>query len=409
MVPGPGFKKPPGGRTGGYDGDPLTPDEYLRSIMPSPEEVERFAEEVPPGDLSRNKGWTYDEGLGWVLRDSVRSDGIDNSKTFYRYDEDGARRVVNFRDLPCRIHCYGDSMTHCDQVSDGETWAEYLAAHLQEPVRNFGIGGYGVYQAWRRMQTVEAATPASLVILNIWADDHFRSLDAWRSIRFGRRSPCGFPLPHLRVNLERGTCEERPNPIRSRRELPRLCDPGFVRETFADDPILRIVAARKGAFALAPPPGTPAGVDPVAVSFGFPTAPSDGGDAAESARRLHQDAALLSTRWILERAERFCGDTGKRLLVILSHGGKGIQDAILGKPRWDQSLLDWLKTRSFPAVDLRDAHAAEYRDTGMRCDVPAYVQRYMFGHYNPAGNFFTFQAIRRPVVDLLDPKPLPYR
>jgi hypothetical protein len=46
----------------------------------------------------------------------------------------------------CRVHTYGDSFTHCDQVSDGETWQEFLAAHLQEPVKNFGVGGYSVFQ-----------------------------------------------------------------------------------------------------------------------------------------------------------------------------------------------------------------------------------------------------------------------
>ena len=26
-----------------------------------------------------------------------------------------------FADRPCRVNTYGDSFTHCDQVSDGET------------------------------------------------------------------------------------------------------------------------------------------------------------------------------------------------------------------------------------------------------------------------------------------------
>jgi hypothetical protein len=39
----------------------------------------------------------------------------------------------------------------CHQVSDNETWQEYLAGHLGEPIRNFGMGGFGVYQAYRRM------------------------------------------------------------------------------------------------------------------------------------------------------------------------------------------------------------------------------------------------------------------
>jgi hypothetical protein len=50
-----------------------------------------------------------------------------------------------YADKKCRINTYGDSFTQCHQVSDGETWQEYLAAHLGEPVRNFGMGGYGAY------------------------------------------------------------------------------------------------------------------------------------------------------------------------------------------------------------------------------------------------------------------------
>src|SRR5262249_16347034 len=95
--------------------------------------------------------------------------------------------MINYAHEPCRLNAYGDSFTEGVQVSDGETWCEYLAAHLGEPVRNFGIGGYGVYQAYRRMLRQEAtATTAEHLILNIWGlDDHLRSIDAWRWLRFG--------------------------------------------------------------------------------------------------------------------------------------------------------------------------------------------------------------------------------
>jgi hypothetical protein len=94
-------------------------------------------------------GSTYDAELSWVHSSAVQSNGVDDSKTFYHYEADGARKVVNFPGKPCRIHAYGNSFTHCDQVNDNGIWEEYLAAHLQEPVRNYGVGGYGVYQAYR--------------------------------------------------------------------------------------------------------------------------------------------------------------------------------------------------------------------------------------------------------------------
>ena len=104
---------------------------------------------------------------------------------FYSYDApagpdavDRPRAVVNSPGQACRIHTFGppphhnrpppsfrrrdqsaegpqhatqrggsktraragDSFTHCDQVSDGETWQEFLASHIREPVKNFGVG-----------------------------------------------------------------------------------------------------------------------------------------------------------------------------------------------------------------------------------------------------------------------------
>ena len=51
-------------------------------------------------------------------------------------------------------------------------------------MKNFGVGGYSVYQAFRRMERVESGPEtASVIVLNIYDDDHFRNLDALRSIR----------------------------------------------------------------------------------------------------------------------------------------------------------------------------------------------------------------------------------
>ena len=220
---------------------------YLKRLMPSREQVDDFLRGVQgPEKLSRNRGWVFDADLGWVLCDSVRPRSLDGSKGFYRYEADGARKVVNFPDRPCRIHTYGDSFTHCDQVSDGETWQEYLAAHLQEPIRNYGVGGYGVYQAYRRMLKVEKAHPAEYIILNVWDDDHYRNLDSWRAVRFGHRTPCGYTLPYLRVNVREDRCEKIENLCRESQEVYRLGDPDFVWRTFKDDPVLKVALAGRG-------------------------------------------------------------------------------------------------------------------------------------------------------------------
>ena len=378
----------------------MTGREYLESIMPTREMVDHFVTPVRadvPAELARimcnNAQSAFDPEIGWVVCDGFRGGGVDDSRGFYAYEKDGARQVVNYADRPCRIHTYGNSFTHCDQVSNGETWQEYLAAHLLEPIRNYGIGGHSVYQAYRRMLIVERDYPAEYVILNVWDDDHFRNLDAWRSIRMGRQGR--FTLPHLRVNLESGTVEERENLCKTPEELYRLCDADWVWEIFGDDPILHAVMARRGS-----------AEDAWAMAQGMGGELENAGSDAE-VYSLHTEAALFATRFVIEKAEAFTRANGKKLLVILSFGSSNIARALEGEPLFDQTFLDWLATKDVPVIDLRDAFREEYAT--YRGDVQAFLEPYYIGHHTPRGNFFFAWAIKDRIVEWLDPKPLPYR
>ena len=118
----------------------MTRREYLESIMPTRKMVDHFvapAKANVPVELAKimcnNAQSAFDPEIGWVVCDGFRGGGVGDSRGFYAYEKDGARQVVNYADRPCRIHTYGNSFTHCDQVSNGETWQEYLAAHLLEP------------------------------------------------------------------------------------------------------------------------------------------------------------------------------------------------------------------------------------------------------------------------------------
>ena len=318
----------------------MTRREYLESIMPTRAMVDHFvtpAKADVPAELARvmcnNAQSAFDPEIGWVVCDGLRGGGVDDSRGFYAYEKDGARQVVNYADRPCRIHTYGNSFTHCDQVSNGETWQEYLAAHLLEPVRNYGIGGHSVYQAYRRMLIVEREYPAEYAILNVWDDDHFRNLDAWRSIRMGRQGR--FTLPHLCVNLESGTVEERENLCKTPEELYRLCDADWVWETFGDNPILHAVMARKGSVEDA---------SAMAQSMGgeFENAGSDA-----EVYSLHTEAALFATRFVIEKAEAFTKANRKKLLVILSFGSHNVANALKGEPLFDQTFWIGWRQRTY--------------------------------------------------------------
>src|SRR5438093_3983321 len=151
----------------------VTFEEFLRESAVSREVINRFL---------RGPSWArFDPEVGYVLGNYLPSDGIDGSATISTIQANGARASHMYTGKRCRINTYGNSFTHCHQVSDGETWQEYLAAHLGEPIRNFGVGGYGVFQAFARLRRMEqTAMKAPYLIFNIYDDDHRRTVMPWR-------------------------------------------------------------------------------------------------------------------------------------------------------------------------------------------------------------------------------------
>ncbi len=383
--------------------------EYLRLIMPSREQVKNsILGKQGPEQLSKNKGWQFDVELGWVVCDSIRRAHRRRPQpvTFYNYEEDGARKCINFADKACRIHAYGDSFTHCDQVSNTETWEEYLAGFLYEPVRNYGVGGYSVYQAYLRMLKVEKEHPAEYIILNIWDDDHYRNLSSWRPISFGRRIPDNFTLPHLRVNVEKGLCERVKNVIQQPEGLYKLCDEEFVWETFKDDPVLQVVLACRA--------GGKEGAKltkPVAVTFGIDSEIVADVKGTEQIRKMHTEAGLFATQNVVTWVEEFVKKNNKKLMIILSFSQDNLAKYLKGEERFDESFVVWLKDKPYPVIDMREVFKesmpSNYREGGF--DIDGYLKRYYIGHHNAAGNFFAANALVKPMVEWLEPKPLAYR
>jgi hypothetical protein len=78
--------------------------------------------------------------------------------------------------------------------------------------------------------------------------------------------------------------------------------------------------------------------------------------------------------------------------------------------RRDQEIFDHLSAGSVPLFDMNAVHQREYeRGGGSYND---YLSRYMVGgdgHYNPRGNHFFAYALKDRLLELLDPKTLPYR
>jgi len=395
--------------------------ELLYTAAYRPADMERLL------DPQRETFVKFDPQLGYVLKDYVFRDGMDDTLSTYTYEPHGGhRKMINHADKPCRINTFGDSFTQCAQVSDGETWQEILAAHIGEPIRNFGVGGYGVYQAWLSALRVEAVEDlsAEYVILNIWDDDHLRNLDAARWIRVGwmhrelvqssreEEDPYpihGFPWAHVRYDLDKGHFVELPGGCKDEDDLRKLGDPDNFYEMFKDDTVVHLYTLAEGGEAPVEQ------LEALAEAFEMQVDLRDPNRRAGDAHKLHLTYGLRSTMYLIDKMRAWADENGKKLMILQSYGPPAVKTFIETRQRFDQELVDYLADNDVPNVDLLAKADEEYKAFNLSVD--KFLERFyigragaqVFGHYNPYGNFWFAFSIRQELVNWLNPRPPAYR
>lgn len=378
--------------------------EYLKQSAVSKETIDTFI------DPNRNCWAKHDPVVGYVLDNYMPRDGIDGCSTISTAQPSGARTAHHYTDKPCRINTYGNSFTQCHQVSDGETWQEYLAAHLGEPIRNFGMGGFGVYQAYRRMiQVEESELGAEYVILYIWGDDHCRSVMRCRHAAThpwwnGERGPMfhGNFWAHVEMDLNTSALLEKENPLPAPESLYRMTKPEFMVDALKDDLMLQLYVAGDV---------DPSTLDLTALNSLAEILGVEGVDVSSSESagntsfRLRTAYGFEATKYIVNKASEFCRRKGKRLMVCILCPAATRQ--LLGnQPRYDRTIADHLAQETSPFFDMNLVHQNDYRDFNLSID--DYMKRYFIGHYSPAGNHFFAYSIKDPILDWLAPKPVTY-
>ena len=378
--------------------------QFLAEAAVPRETIDRFLDESEPT-------WAqFDPEVGYTLGRFLPHDGLHDSWTISTSLDNGQRTPWLYADQLCRLNTYGDSFTQCHQVSDGETWQEYLAAHLGEPVRNFGMGGFGVNQAYRRMRRVETSDlGAEYVILYIWGDDHCRSVMRSRHAATHRvwddqngRLFHGNFWANIEIDLTTGQFTERPNLCPTPDALLQMCDPDFMVESLHDDLMVMLYAMER--FDVE-------GDMPLLnqLAHHLSEAPIDTSDpqtTLEGVTRLKLAYGFAASRYLVDQAQQFLDGLGKQLLVCLLCP-TATNQVLNGQPRYDQAFADHLREADFRVFDMNEIHGEDFGDFNLSVD--DYRRRYWIGHYSPAGNHFFAYYLKNTVVDWLEPKPRTYR
>jgi hypothetical protein len=379
-------------------------EQHVRARTCTREEIDHF---LDPEKLSWGQ---FDPEVGYILGNYLPQDGIDNSSTINTVQKNGTRSAALYADHPRRINTYGNSFTQGAQVSDQETWQEYLAAHIGEPIGNYGVGGFGVYQAYRRLiRAEETDEGAEYVILYIWGDDHHRSFFRCRRVSYPtQRSavPAMFEgnfWAHLEMDMENGHLVEKEALLQTPESLYNMTDPDFMYDALKDDLMLQMTLfCRDSIQEIDIKP-----LNVLAEILGFsPDIP----DQPEQQRRwienLRHAYAFAGTRYIIEKALAFTQHSDKKLMIALYCPQVTRQLISTGK-RYDQPIVDYLRDNQILYFDMNLVHAEDY--THFNLSLEDYMARYHIGHYSPTGNHFFAHSIKNPIIGWLSPKPITYR
>ncbi len=379
--------------------------EYLRNSAVPKAELDIF--------IHKNSWAQFDPEVGYILGNYMPHDGIDNSFTLSTVLPDGKRTNTVYTDKPCRINTYGNSFTHCHQVSDGETWQEYLAGHFGEPIQNFGMGGFGVYQAYRRLIRREKVdTDSKYVILYMWGDDYMRSVFRCRYATYYKHwNDYGGYMFHgnfwsnIEMDLDTGKLVEKENRIAVKEDLYKMSDPEFMYDNLKDDLMVQLHLLSDD---MVNSDVDAKGLKKLASILGLPEVDfSNPEKMMETASALKNKYAFEATKYILAKTDAFCKTHGKELLLVHFDPYGVFKSLVRGEPRYDQEIVDFIHANGFRFFDMNEVHLKDFKNFNLSLE--KYMQRYFNGHYTPSGNHFFAYAIKDAMIDWLKPKPITYQ
>lgn len=159
----------------------------------------------------------FSPALGWTIRKNGRSATCQANSSGMR----GTREYELQRPAAVlRVATFGDSFTHGDAVANEETWQARIEQVDQGlEVMNFGVGGYGLDQAYLRYGLEGRHYKPQVVVIGFMTEDIFRNVNTYRPFFY---PDTGLPLAKPRYIISGGKLSLLPNPMQSIDHYARL-------------------------------------------------------------------------------------------------------------------------------------------------------------------------------------------
>ncbi len=161
----------------------------------------------------------YSPTLGWTTNGG-------GSTELYHANSQGIRGTTEYAFVPAgdrvRLAAFGDSFTHGNDVADNDAWTAVLQSiDSTLEVLNFGVGGYGLDQAYLRYGEQGVGFNPKIVLIGFMSENINRHVSVFRPF-YAPRS--GKPLTKPHFELENGKLKLVENPMRNLADYRRLLD-----------------------------------------------------------------------------------------------------------------------------------------------------------------------------------------
>lgn len=132
----------------------------------------------------KKKNFNY--RLGWNKKPRIKNyEYLNNKKIYYSIDVKGYRSS-KFNHKSNKIVTFGDSYTFCRQVNNYDTWQEFISKQKNIFVSNFGVGNYGLDQAYLKYLNQSKNYKNKKIIFGIVPETICRVQSSWKHyLEFG--------------------------------------------------------------------------------------------------------------------------------------------------------------------------------------------------------------------------------
>lgn len=185
--------------------------------------------------------------LGWAIKPNAFRYGL------YRANSKGIRANKEYQFFPddsiIRIAAFGDSFTHCENVKNEDTWEEQLSSlKTQLEVINFGVGGYGLDQAFLRYQNEGRLYHPHIVLIGFMEENINRLVNVFRPFYFP-----GIPLTKPRFIVQKNQLSLLTNPLKDVRDCNILLNnPKSLLSKFGENDFHFKAGIKDGVFDFSP-------------------------------------------------------------------------------------------------------------------------------------------------------------